>query len=508
MLSIRICFSFLPVLFVSLVVAQKQSVVFKIDTATSFQTIHNFGASDAWSIPFVGTWESREQIAELLFSKELDASGDPKGIGLSAWRYNIGAGSAELPDQGQIRDPWRVGSCPLRADGSYDWDSQSAQLWFLKEANRYEVKDLIGFVNSPPVHLTRNGQAWSADGSGANLSPEKYADFAMFLADVVKGVKKHAGVNFDYISPFNEPQWKWKCCKQEGSPWNNDELAQATRTIDSVFTARDIPSKLEITEAAQLDFLYDDQREPLSRNNQIHAFFHPASPHYLGDLKTIAPKVAGHSYFSTWNGHELVSKRAKVVEKIQEVDPNLEFWMTEYCILEDNPVIKGGGRDLGIDAALYIARVIQADLLFANASAWHWWLAVSPYDYKDGLVYVDRKSQEVFESKMLWTLGQFSRFIPPGSKRLHLSRGDGSPQADHVDDVIASAFLTPSGEKILLVVNQTDQVTMIEVEGMDKSTKYQLFRTSVDEDCHKVADGKKLKGLKLSARSISTIILD
>lgn len=55
--------------------------------------------------------------------------------------------------------------------------------------------------------------------------------------------------------------------------------------------------------------------------------------------------------------------------------------------------MEGGKVDLGMDAALYMARVIHTDLTVANAAAWQWWLAVSPYDYKDGLIYVDKNKQ-------------------------------------------------------------------------------------------------------------------
>src|SRR6187551_3750191 len=60
------------------------------------QVIRNFGASDAWTCQFVGLWpdDKRNQIADWLFSKEVDGNGTPRGIGLSLWRFNIGAGSA------------------------------------------------------------------------------------------------------------------------------------------------------------------------------------------------------------------------------------------------------------------------------------------------------------------------------------------------------------------------------------------------------------------------------
>lgn len=50
--------------------------------------MHSFGASDCWSMQMVGKFypeNKREKIAELLFSKEVDKSGNPKGIGLSMY---------------------------------------------------------------------------------------------------------------------------------------------------------------------------------------------------------------------------------------------------------------------------------------------------------------------------------------------------------------------------------------------------------------------------------------
>ena len=92
--------------------------------------------------------------------------------------------------------------------------------------------------------------------------------------------------------------------------------------------------------------------------------------------------------------------------------------MSEYCILENNELIYGGGKDLGMDAAIYMAKVIHADLTIANASAWHWWLAISKYNYKDGLIYVENRPEGGYEdSKSLWVLGNYSRFIRPGAKK-------------------------------------------------------------------------------------------
>src|SRR5690606_15430333 len=85
------------------------TVIIKLDPAQTYQTIDNFGASDAWSAQFVGNWPEvkKSAIADLLFSTEAKDNGNPKGIGLSLWRFNLGAGSAQQGDQSGIRDEWR-----------------------------------------------------------------------------------------------------------------------------------------------------------------------------------------------------------------------------------------------------------------------------------------------------------------------------------------------------------------------------------------------------------------
>lgn len=88
-----------------LMAAQEPIVRYKILANSPEQHIQHFGASDAWSMHFLGLWPEKQQqkIADWLFSKENDAQGKPKGIGLSIWRFNLGAGSEEQGDSSQIQ---------------------------------------------------------------------------------------------------------------------------------------------------------------------------------------------------------------------------------------------------------------------------------------------------------------------------------------------------------------------------------------------------------------------
>jgi hypothetical protein len=133
---------------------------------------------------------------------------------------------------------------------------------------------------------------------------------------------------------------------------------------------------------------------------------------------------------------------------------HVEFWMTEYSILENNAEINGNGRDLGMHTALYAARVILTDLVLANANSWQWWLGVSPYDYKDGLVYIDHNKQDgnIYDSKMLWAMGNFSRFIKAGMVRTGVSRSDFRTIEQSLDGIMTTAFVSEDSSKITIVI--------------------------------------------------------
>src|SRR5476651_1454653 len=104
-----------------LVRGQQNTVSVNIDLSKTYQHMDNFGASDAWSCQFIGNWpkEKKNAIADLLFSEDTLADGSPKGIALSLWRFNIGAGSAQQADSSGIKNEWRRAASFLNTDGTY-----------------------------------------------------------------------------------------------------------------------------------------------------------------------------------------------------------------------------------------------------------------------------------------------------------------------------------------------------------------------------------------------------
>lgn len=484
--------------------APPEKVTVSLNPAQTYQTIDHFGASDAWAIQFVGNWPDgkRNAIADLLFSTETGPEGDPLGIGLSLWRFNIGAGSARQGEQSGIKDEWRrAGSLPGN-DGVFRRENQAGQLWFLQAAKERGVEKLLAFTNSPPVHLTRNGKAYASNGQ-SNLAPGQYNAFAEYLTGVIQGLRKE-GIDIHYISPVNEPQWDWSDGGQEGSPFKNEEISGIVKALNTALEKEGLPTKIDIAEAGKINYLYATEDKP-DRGSQVQAFFDPASPYYVGDLSRIGNAISAHSYFTTSPFLEAVEKRKQVSAEIASVN-NLQYWMSEYCILGDNSgEIEGNGRDLGMEPALYIARVIHNDLVVSNASAWHWWLAVSPYDYKDGLIYIDKEKTDgnFYDSKMLWALGNFSRFIRPGAVRIEVQSPDLNEKKS---SLLVSAYRHPEdGQLVSVIINSGKNPVEIQMDYGDVQVEdIRLYSTSKDENL-KAVEGVSGGSFTVAPRSIITV---
>jgi O-glycosyl hydrolase len=485
-----------------------------IDVGKRYQTIDNFGASDCWTIQYVGRWPDakRNAIADLLFSTGTDRTGKPLGIGLSLWRFNIGAGSAASGADTRIADEWRSAECFQNPDGSYDWSRQAGQQWFLKAANERGVRQFLGFANSPPVQMTQNGLAYNRGRDATfNLKPDRYEAYADFLAHVVMGVEKSSGVRLGYLSPFNEPEWDWQANTQEGTPALNAEIAREVRALDAKLSDYGLDTRIVVTESGKLDYLYKGRTDKPGRDNQVSDLFGPSSADSIGGLVHVAPLIAGHAYWTVNPVGTMVGARQELHRALQKA--RLKYWQTEVCLLEQVPGVGGGnGRDLTMKTALFFARLIHTDMVVADAAAWQWWLGVSNSDYKDGLVYVFSDGSKLdgsfTDSKLLWAVGNFSRFVRPGAVRVDVS----SPDMD-VDDpmgLMVSAYAGPdSGQVVAVAVNYGDNGKRVAFSLPGLHVRSKASYTTSDDPGDDLAPGgapaKSLDDL-LKPRSVTTFV--
>ena len=439
-----------------------------INLDANLQTMESFGASDAWQCNFIGkNWPSdkKNKIADLLFSKDLDADGNPKGIGLSLWRFNLGAGSSEQGDASDITDEWRRTECFTTDGVSYNMNKQAGQVWFMKAAKERGLEKLLAFTNSAPVYLTQNGKAHASIKEFYNLKEGKMPDLADFWATSLDKLKTEQGLTIDYVSPFNEPQYEWDGSGQEGSPATNANIYSFVNILSPKLQSKGLSSQIVVGEAGAYESLYKTVSGKESRSNQIDYFFGVNSAKNIAGLSNVKKTISGHSYWQAWPLTELVYSRQSAATRIQSIG-GLSLWSSEYCVLEspgtaELPGGAGAGRDLGIQLALWTARIVSTDIAVGGVTSWQWWTAISRGDYKDGLIHVDdgasngagnadycKNDGYIRDSKTLWALGNFSFFVKPGMVRVQIPSVD---NATSVNDVMVTAYKDAATKKLVVV---------------------------------------------------------
>ena len=497
-----------------------------IDPQTRHQTMEFFGAADAWSGNFVGKYwseNSKTEIADYLFSQEYDASGNPVGIGLSIWRVNLGAGTLEQPGA-DIYPYQRRAESYMTVDGKgYDWGKCAGHEYFMQAAKERGCNQFILFSNSPLVQYTFNGKGYSPYDNRANLREECYDDFAKYLVDVTEHLMEK-GYNIPYISPINEPQVDWIRTAQEGTPWRNGDMFRITKALDTELSrsSKFDTTRIFIAESARFKVLYEYRPSLLARfegdslecpGRQLYTFFDKASPYYVGDLKHMDMEFTAHPYHNHFTSEELreVHKLAK-----KEIDKyGIDFHSSEWCLLPTSKQYEGitenwsKGNHGDIQASLMMARIIHSDFVDTDAVSWCYWKgmelngnhALLALHATDGDIH---KGGYVTANKMLWTLGNFSRFIGKGYTRISLEG------ADNLDTLAGSAYISPDGNKIVAVfVNSSFQDIRIEMNLPKdwKKSSVTSFRTDARHDLAKIVTGEGCDHT-IGARGVTTIIID
>jgi len=448
-----------------------------IDWNTEHQVIDNFGASDCWSMQKIGAWseENKNRIADLLFSPE-------KGIALSAWRFNLGGG-LNYEEMGGP-DSWRTVETFEVAEGEYDWSRQAEERWFLGAAKARGVEQFIAFCNSPPGRMTRNGRTFASNQEGSsNLKDGFEGQFARYLADIAEHFAENPDesqrIEFDWISPVNEPQWPWIGGGQEGCRASNEDIKAIVMALDKELRKRVLETKILIPESGimynmfaeytGLEKIYGEKV-----GNYLDAFCNdPNINTKLGNV------LCCHSYLADLVPEALVPQREKLREAFEKY-PGWRYWQTEYCVMEGPEGAGGSGRDLTMKTALDVARVIHCDLTICNASAWQWWTAVSPVDYKDGLIYTDYKKENdpetIYPAKLLWVFGNYTRFVRPGARRIDLEG------ADDIYGLLGSAYKSASGDELILVfinMAETKKTVSLRLKGLPAGKAVKSFTAHV-----------------------------
>lgn len=459
------------------------AVTLKLDSFVKYQVMESFGTSGCWWSQYVGGWDNeykdtgvsvRDEIARLLFDKEY-------GIGLTSYRYNIGAGSADS-GKGTYWDPHRRTQSFETAPLTYDWSRDANAVWFMKKAVELGVQEVVMFCNSPLERLTINGMAQVTKGKKENILPENYDDFATYVMDVAEHFVKE-GVPVKFISPINEPQWDWF----EGQEGCHYEPAK----IPKVYRA----------------FLEELESRPTLAGVSLSG---PESGEWGGKAVSYTSALLNDSvlseHFDTIDNHSYWSDTASKEAFKRWMDanfPEVKLRMSEWCEMVN-------GSDVTMDSAFNLAEVLAEDLTVLDVVSWQNWVGIAPGGYRDGVIYVNEQKKTLNPLKRLWGYGNYSKFIRPGYQRI-----DVAGISEELDTFSPVAFVgqNDSGEEelVLVLINESDeaQKILLDIPNGVEYTNVSVYETSETNNLSCIKDEEYSLGdvIDVNKQSITTIIL-
>lgn len=453
-----------------------------VDTSVTYQTMESFGTSGAWWSQYVGGFSecvyedsdvsTREAIARLLFDRE-------EGIGLTCYRYNLGAGSADSR-KGTFSDPHRRAQSFETAPGEYDFAKDENAVWFLRRAVELGVEEVVLFCNSPLERLTDNGLAHMTEGgSKVNIQPEQYEAFAVYCMDVAEHFLAE-GIPVKFISPINEPQWDWYN-GQEGCHYEPSQIADLYLAFLDELEKRPALTEADVKLSGPESGEWGGSKtqeyvKAILNNDRLAAHF---------------DTIDNHSYWSDDTAKRSFRNFMTVYY------PDVKLRTSEWCEMVN-------GSDVTMDSAIHIAQEIANDLRLLQVVSWQNWVAVAPGGYRDGLIYIDEPSQKYRALKRLWSFGNYSRYVREGYVRVEITA-----DTNEQEKMLPTAFqgVNEEGEEELVMVFINEGVTAQEfvLTGCEGYSRIACIETSDDHDLECVLETEYTPDTVISIPRLSVV---
>ena len=474
----------------------------KLDKVCLEQEITGWGTSGCWWAQKLGECESAEEVTKLLFSEE--------GLGLNIYRYNIGGGSKDDPDERvwDSKNSSRTAESFLvwseeKQDWVYDWTKDAAAQKILNMVLDYGCVDtVVMFANSPHYSMCASGNASGGlQPAQSNLKKECYQDFVDYFLDITQHFID-MGVPVKYISPINEPQWDWggEWVGQEGCHYEIDEAVEVIRLFALAIKERGMDVKISALESGQVGDHAVECLEKLYADK---------------DIRDVLGTYAYHSYWT--DGNVLLKK--SFGEYIQKKYPDVELEMSEWCELPCGHEIDD------ITAGLIMARTIGEDVGQTGVNSWSTWVGVNEGGvYADSMIAVDGSYENYQISRRYYAMAHYTKFIPVGSRGVDVSvsvaditavkneewptywLNDKEYQNYIVENYLTvSAYKTPDKKYVVVIVNEgEDKEVSFNMLGYDAK----VYTTDAERNLELTSETKGHKKITIGEKSITTVVFE
>ena len=411
-----------------------------------------WGTSLCWWANVVGDYANRNNYADLAFTY----------LRLNIVRYNIGGGE----------NPQSPGNLEFRArmpgfepePGRWDWQADQGQRWMLKAAVARGVDRVDVFANSPPYWMTASSSITGGKDGADNLPAKHELDFAVYLAETLDRLTKYDGIKFNSIAPMNEPSGGWWGYGglYEGCHMNPDQQARMINLLYAELEKRRLPIGLAAAE----------ESDETSGINSVNHY----DPTALAHLSLIVT----HTYGA--NNADKLNRLAASLHK--------PLGQSEY-----------GDADA---TGMQTARRIRDDLTGLRPAYWCYWQFVDNAEGW-GMIYnplLQNGSTAFTINEKFYIVGQFSRFIRPGSKILSCADNSSVAGYDPVSQTLTIVTVNDSPAPLTATFDLSAFASV--------GSSVRRYRTSSNENLKQIKDEAVMDSQfssTLPAYSVTTHVL-
>ena len=330
--------------------------------------------------------------APALSDAEADALFDAsKGIGLSILR--VGMGSTGEPVSSNIYSD-------------------------IKKAKARGVATIMATALSAPSNCQQGG----------HLVASCYDSWASTLVAFPGKVKQNTGADLYAMSVQNEPDYT-SSDSSTTMLYTADEMVAFVKALGPKMRAASPTVRIIAPEATEWGRLWTNQSavgasDPFGgKYDYGHAL--AQDPDAWGQLDIVGAQMYDTQVAQPWPS---------------DVPQRKPVWMTEVCGVEGWPE---GGPTSDINNGVAVAGWIHDAIVNGNASAWLWfWYQATGADDNEGLLLKNGT-----DTKRHYTLGNFSKFIRPGSTRVDIA-------GPLPTDVLVTAYQGADGNLVIVAINR------------------------------------------------------